>query len=87
VVVQIGLGELLCDSLEDAPDSTFLRFNVSSTEAVIAERTSFSSVDGNVFPDGETRKIWTGEVVDPEPPAGSAPRTVSMTWTEPCSVE
>ncbi|CAM9277620.1 unnamed protein product, partial [Ectocarpus sp. 12 AP-2014] len=87
VVVQIGLGELLCDSLEDAPDSTFLRFNVSSTEAVIAERTSYSSVDGNIFPDGETRKIWMGEVVDPEPPAGSAPRTVSMTWTEPCSVE
>ncbi|CAM9373919.1 unnamed protein product, partial [Ectocarpus sp. 8 AP-2014] len=87
VVVQIGLGELLCDSLEDASDSTLLRFNISSTEAVIAERTSYSSIDGNVFPDGETRKIWMGEVVDPEPPAGSAPRTVSMTWTDPCGVE
>ncbi|CAM9630411.1 unnamed protein product, partial [Ectocarpus fasciculatus] len=41
VVVQIGLGELLCDSLEDAPDSTLLRFNISSTETVIAERTSY----------------------------------------------
>ncbi|CAM9938469.1 unnamed protein product, partial [Ectocarpus sp. 4 AP-2014] len=87
VVVQIGLGELLCDSLEDASDSTLLRFNISSTETVIAERTSYSSIDGNVFPDGETRKIWMGEVVDPEPPAGSAPRTVSMTWTDPCGVE
>ncbi|CBN76176.1 PKD domain protein [Ectocarpus siliculosus] len=87
VVVHIGLGELLCDSLEDASDSTLLRFNISSTETVIAERTSYSSIDGNIFPDGETRKTWMGEVVDPEPPAGSAPRTVSMTWTNPCGVE
>lgn len=28
-----------------------------------------------------------GEVVDPEPLGGSVPRTVSMTWTDPCDVE
>lgn len=32
-------------------------------------------------------KIWMGEVVDPEPPADSVPRAVSMTWTDPCDVE
>ena len=32
VVRQVEVGELLCGSLEDAPDSTLLRFAISSTE-------------------------------------------------------
>lgn len=28
-----------------------------------------------------------GKVVDPEPPADSIPRAVSMAWTDPCDVE
>ncbi|CAN0327870.1 unnamed protein product, partial [Ectocarpus sp. 13 AM-2016] len=60
-------------------DSSLLRFTISSTETVIAERTAYSSIDGNVLPDGNTRKTWLGEVVDPEPSANSIPRTVSMT--------
>lgn len=32
VVGDIELGELLCDSLEDAPGSSLLRFTISSTE-------------------------------------------------------
>lgn len=32
VVGQVELGELSCDSLADAPDSTVLRFAISSTE-------------------------------------------------------
>ncbi|CAM9929715.1 unnamed protein product, partial [Ectocarpus sp. 12 AP-2014] len=43
VVGDIELGELLCDNLEDAPGSSLLRFTISSTETVIAERTSYSS--------------------------------------------
>ncbi|CAM9444977.1 unnamed protein product, partial [Ectocarpus sp. 13 AM-2016] len=87
VVGDIELGELLCDNLEDAPGSSLLRFTISSTETVIAERTSYSSIDGSVLPDGNTRKTWLGEVVDPEPAADSVPRTVSMTWTNPCNPE
>ncbi|CAB1100369.1 unnamed protein product [Ectocarpus sp. CCAP 1310/34] len=60
---------------------------MSSTETVIAERTSYTSFDGNVLPDGNARKTWLGEVVDPEPSANSIPRTVSMTWTDPCDIE
>ncbi|CAM9507519.1 unnamed protein product [Ectocarpus fasciculatus] len=87
VVGDIELGELLCDSLEDAPGSSLLRFTISSNETVIAERTAYSSVDGSVLPDGNTRKTWLGDVVDPEPPVDSVPRTVSMTWTNPCDPE
>ncbi|CAN0121836.1 unnamed protein product [Ectocarpus sp. 4 AP-2014] len=87
VVGDIELGELLCDSLEDASDSSLLRFTISSTETVIAERTFYLSVDGNVLQDGNTRKTWLGEIVVPEPSANSIPRTVSMTWTHPCDVE
>ncbi|CAN0216102.1 unnamed protein product, partial [Ectocarpus sp. 8 AP-2014] len=87
VVGDIELGELLCDSLEDAPGSSLLRFTISSTETVIAERTSYSSIDGSILPDGNTRETWLGEVVDPEPAAESVPRTVSMTWTTPCDPE
>ena len=32
VVGRVELGELLCDSLEDAPASTLLRFAISSNE-------------------------------------------------------
>eukprot|EP00752_Nemacystus_decipiens_P004376 g3999.t1 len=87
VVGHVELGELLCGSLVDAPDATLLRFSISSTETVIAQRTSYSTVDGSVMHDGKGRKLWMGEVVDPEPPAGSVPRTISMTWTDPCDVE
>eukprot|EP00752_Nemacystus_decipiens_P014855 g13226.t1 len=87
VVGDVQLGELLCDSLASASGATLLRFAISPTEAVIAERTSYTSVDGSVLPDSKERKLWMGEVVDPEPPAGSVPRTVSMAWTDPCDVE
>ncbi|CAN0210802.1 unnamed protein product, partial [Ectocarpus sp. 6 AP-2014] len=87
VVGDIELGDLLCDSLEDASDSSLLRFAISSTETVVAERTSYSFIDGNVLPDGNTRKTWMGEVVDPEPSVNSIPRTVSMTWTDLCDIE
>eukprot|EP00752_Nemacystus_decipiens_P014856 g13227.t1 len=87
VVGDVQLGELLCDSLESASGATLLRFAISPTEAVIAQRTSYTSVDGSVLPDSKERKLWMGEVVDPEPPAGSVPRTVSMAWTDPCDVE
>ncbi|CAM9373608.1 unnamed protein product [Scytosiphon promiscuus] len=83
----IELGELVCDSLDDVPESTLLRFAISSTETVIAERTSFSIVAGDVFTDNAERKVWIGDVVDPAPPSGSAPATISMTWTVPCEVE
>eukprot|EP00903_Cladosiphon_okamuranus_P015479 g14291.t1 len=87
VVGEVKLGKLLCESLDGAPGATLLRFTISSTETVIAERTSYSTVDGSVLPDGEGRKLWMGKVVVPEPPAGSVPRTVSMVWTGPCDVE
>ncbi|CAB1101779.1 unnamed protein product [Ectocarpus sp. CCAP 1310/34] len=71
-----------------------------TSQTVIAERTSYSSIDGSVLSDGITRKdeltgdgshglfqTWLGEVVDPEPSANSIPRTVSMTWTDPCDTE
>ncbi|CAN0080080.1 unnamed protein product [Scytosiphon promiscuus] len=87
VVEQVELGELLCGSLGNASGATKLRFAISSTETVIAERTSYSTVDGSALPDGKGRKLWMGTVVDPEPPAGSIPRTVSMSWTDPCEVE
>ncbi|CAM9322195.1 unnamed protein product, partial [Hapterophycus canaliculatus] len=87
VVGQVELGELLCGSLGNASGATLLRFAISSTETVIAERTSYSTVDGSALPDGKGRKLWMGTVVDPEPPAGSIPRTVSMSWTDPCDVE
>ena len=32
VVRQVEVGELLCNSLKDVPDSTLLRFAISSTE-------------------------------------------------------
>ena len=32
VVREVEVGELMCDSLKDAPDSTLLRFAISSTE-------------------------------------------------------
>ncbi|CAN0166407.1 unnamed protein product [Ectocarpus sp. 6 AP-2014] len=57
VVGDIELGELLCDSLEDAPGASLLKFTISSIETVIAERTSYSSIDGSVLPDGNTRKV------------------------------
>ncbi|CAM9635177.1 unnamed protein product [Scytosiphon promiscuus] len=82
----IELGELLCDSLGDAPGSTLLRFAFSSTETVTAERTSFSVIGGGAFTDGQERKVWKGDVVDPVPTA-EVPRTVSMTWASPCAVE
>eukprot|EP00903_Cladosiphon_okamuranus_P019467 g17901.t1 len=87
VVGQVELGELLCDSLNDASGATLLRFAISSTETVIAERTSYSTIDGSVMPDGKGRKLWMGEVVHPEPLAGSVPRSVSVAWTDPCDVE
>ena len=43
VVWNVEVGELLCDSLKDAPDATLLRFAISSTE-VRAEYQVFSRV-------------------------------------------
>ena len=36
-VGDIELGELLCDSLDVAPDSSLLRFTISSTEVRLTE--------------------------------------------------
>eukprot|EP00752_Nemacystus_decipiens_P010084 g8986.t1 len=82
----IELGELLCDTLDEAPGSTKLRFTISSEETVAAERTSYSEFDGSAFSDGLPRKIWKGIVVDPVPAADDQ-RTISMTWTSPCETE
>eukprot|EP00752_Nemacystus_decipiens_P018442 g16533.t1 len=84
---EIELGELLCDSLDEASGSSQLRFAMSSTETVTAERTSYTEYDGDVFSDSNDRKVWRGDVVDPAPPAGTTPRTVSMGWAIPCDVE
>ncbi|CAM9236632.1 unnamed protein product [Ectocarpus sp. 13 AM-2016] len=56
VVGDIELGELLCDSLNDAPGASLLRFTISSDTTVIAECTSYSSIDGSVLPDGNTAR-------------------------------
>lgn len=37
------------------------------------------------FPANE--QIWIGDVVDPEPPAGSSASTLSIAWTDPCDAE
>ncbi|CAM9859654.1 unnamed protein product, partial [Ectocarpus fasciculatus] len=87
VTSSIEVGELLCESLVEAPESTLLRFAITSNETVVATRTSFSVVDGDVFTDSIDRKVWIGDVVDPAPPADSVPSTISMTWTTPCDVE
>eukprot|EP00903_Cladosiphon_okamuranus_P011266 g10624.t1 len=83
----IELGELLCDSVDEASSSTVLRFAISSEEIVTAKRTSYSKFNGSAFSDGKQRKIWKGLVVDPAPASGAAPRTISMTWTSPCETE
>lgn len=36
---------------------------------------------------GNDNKVWIGDVVDPSPPDGSLPRTVSMTWGEECDIQ
>ncbi|CAM9223389.1 unnamed protein product, partial [Ectocarpus sp. 6 AP-2014] len=87
VTSSIEVGELLCESLLEAPESTLLRFAINSNETVVATRTSFSVVDGDVFTDSIDRKVWIGDVVDPAPPSDSVPSTISMTWTTPCNVE
>ncbi|CAM9251578.1 unnamed protein product, partial [Ectocarpus sp. 12 AP-2014] len=87
VTSSIEVGELLCESLVEAPESTLLRFAINSNETVVATRTSFSVVDGDVFTDSIDRKVWIGDVVDPAPPSDSVPSTISMTWTTPCDVK
>ena len=41
----------------------------------------------SAMPSSSATQLWMGVVVDPEPPAGTIPRAVSMTWTDPCDVE
>ncbi|CAM9367517.1 unnamed protein product, partial [Ectocarpus sp. 12 AP-2014] len=79
-VGDIELGELLCDSLEDASDSSLLRFTISSTETVIAERTAYSSIDGNVLPDGNTRKTFLLKLV-----SRNSDGSTSIVTSVPCS--
>eukprot|EP00752_Nemacystus_decipiens_P010085 g8987.t1 len=83
----IELGELLCDSLDEASSSTMLRFAISSNETVTAEQTSYSELDGAAFSDNKERKAWKGEVVNPAPAADAAPSIISMTWTSECETE
>ncbi|CAM9764939.1 unnamed protein product, partial [Ectocarpus sp. 4 AP-2014] len=80
VVGDVELGELLCDSLEDASDSSLLRFTISSTETVIAERTSYSSIDGSVLSDGITRKSFLLKLV-----SRNSDGSTSIVTSVPCS--
>ncbi|CAM9863780.1 unnamed protein product [Ectocarpus sp. 4 AP-2014] len=87
VTSSIEVGELPCESLLEAPESTLLRFAINSNETVVATRTFLSVVDGDALTDSIDRKVWIGDVVDPAPPSYSVPSTISMTWTTPCDVE
>ncbi|CAN0208196.1 unnamed protein product, partial [Ectocarpus fasciculatus] len=80
VVGDIELGELLCESLEDAAGSSLLRFTISSTETVIAERTSYSSIDGSILPDDNTRKTFLLKLV-----SRNSDGSTSIVTSVPCS--
>eukprot|EP00904_Undaria_pinnatifida_P008614 jgi/Undpi1/4883/HiC_scaffold_19.g08235.m1 len=86
-VGNIELAELLCDDLDHVLDSTLLRFAISSTETVIAERAYYKVMPGDASTDGKDRKVWIGDVIDPAPSPSITPSTISLTWTEPCDVE
>ncbi|CAM9390565.1 unnamed protein product, partial [Hapterophycus canaliculatus] len=75
----IELGELLCDSLDGAEDSELLRFVMSSTETVTAQRTSFTVVGGDVFSDDVNRKTFLLKMID-----FNSDGTTSITTSVPC---
>eukprot|EP00904_Undaria_pinnatifida_P013612 jgi/Undpi1/9381/HiC_scaffold_26.g11839.m1 len=86
-VGSIEVGELLCDSLDEVLDSTLLRFAISSTQTVTAERAYYKVMEGDPLTDNEERKVWIGDIIDPAPPVGSTASTIGISWTEPCAVE
>eukprot|EP00904_Undaria_pinnatifida_P000885 jgi/Undpi1/10798/HiC_scaffold_29.g13246.m1 len=55
-VGSIVVGELLCDSLDEVLDSTLLRFAISSTQTVTAERAYYKVMEGDPLTDNEERK-------------------------------
>eukprot|EP00904_Undaria_pinnatifida_P006454 jgi/Undpi1/2939/HiC_scaffold_14.g06316.m1 len=79
-VGNVELGQLVCDSVDDALDSTLLRFAISSNETVIAERTTYEVYGGSVFTDGKERKTFLLQVVTRNPDG-----TLRIIKSVPCS--
>ena len=51
------MGELLCDSLLDAEDAAALSFVLLQNETIVAEKSSYTAIDGGAFTDGIGRKV------------------------------
>lgn len=51
------MGELLCDTLEEAEDADALSFLLLNDESVIAEKSSFTAATGDPFTDNIGRKV------------------------------
>ncbi|CAM9226026.1 unnamed protein product [Ectocarpus sp. 4 AP-2014] len=82
----VEVGDLMCETLEDAKEAKSLEFSIGAGQAVIAGLVSFTTVSGTTFSDGEPRFIWTGTVKESEGFDG-LPRSISMTWTADCSTQ
>ncbi|CAM9267528.1 unnamed protein product, partial [Choristocarpus tenellus] len=83
----IGLGKLDCDTLGVAENAEQLSFAISSTEIVLASLAYFTVKEGEVFSDGKARKMWIGNVLDATGEVSAPSSTISMTWTDDCTVE
>ncbi|CAN0357794.1 unnamed protein product, partial [Ascophyllum nodosum] len=85
VVGDVQFVELVCQSLEATEDADMVQIAISPSETILAQKTSFTHLSGDIFEDGMSRQVWVGEevvddVVDPR-------RTVTITWGEVCNVE
>lgn len=57
VVGSVELGELLCESLENAEDAGALSFLILDNDNIIAEKTSYVYTPGDIFSDGTGRHV------------------------------
>lgn len=57
VVSPVEVGELLCDTLEEAEDAAFLSFLLLENESIVAEKSSYIVTSGGAFTDGIGRKV------------------------------